>query len=164
MTGLDGNASRQTGKRDLTHGLSKDGGVFGVVGKGLTRGGAIWVAEGWATACSVHMATSRPVIFALDAGNMPAVCNAIEAEWPEARLRIAADNDEKGLAAARATGKPYAVPALPGADWNDVHASAGISAVKAGLAEHRLIQVKRLFTHSGRSGHTAAGMAHRRAN
>jgi RecA-family ATPase len=135
------------GTKRFNPGLSKDGGVFGVVGKGLTRGGAIWVAEGWATACSVHMATARPVIFALDAGNMPAVCNAIEAEWPEARLRIAADNDEKGLAAARATGKPYAVPALPGADWNDVHAAAGMSAVKAGLAEHRLIQVKRLFTH-----------------
>ena len=135
------------GTKRFNPGLSKDGGVFGVVGKGLTRGGAIWVAEGWATACSVHMATSRPVIFALDAGNMPAVCNAIEAEWPEARLRIAADNDEKGLAAARATGKPYAVPALPGADWNDVHASAGMGAVKAGLAEHRLVQVKRLFTH-----------------
>lgn len=135
------------GQKRFNPGLSKDGGVFGVVGKGLTRGGAIWVAEGWATACSVHMATSRPVIFALDAGNMPAVCNAIEAEWPEARLRIAADNDEKGLAAARATGKPYAVPALPGVDWNDVHASAGLSAVKAGLAEHRLVQVKRLFTH-----------------
>ncbi len=135
------------GTKRFNPGLSKDGGVFGVVGKGLTRGGAIWVAEGWATACSVHMATSRPVIFALDAGNMPAVCDAIQAEWPEARLRIAADNDEKGLAAARATGKPYAVPALPGADWNDVHASAGMSAVKAGLAEHRLVQVKRLFTH-----------------
>ena len=135
------------GQKRFNPGLSKDGGVFGVVGKGLTRGGAIWVAEGWATACSVHMATARPVIFALDAGNMSTVCNAIEAEWPEARLRIAADNDEKGLAAARATGKPYAVPALPGADWNDVHASAGLSAVKAGLAEHRLVQVKRLFTH-----------------
>ena len=135
------------GQKRFNPGLSKDGGVFGVVGKGLTRGGAIWVAEGWATACSVHMATARPVVFALDAGNMSTVCNAIEAEWPEARLRIAADNDEKGLAAARATGKPYAVPALPGADWNDVHASAGMSAAKAGLAEHRLIQVKRLFTH-----------------
>ena len=135
------------GTKRFNPGLSKDGGVFGVVGKGLTRGGAIWVAEGWATACSVHMATSRPVIFALDAGNMSTVCNAIEAEWPEARLRIAADNDEKGLAAARATGKPYAVPALPGADWNDVHASAGMSAVKAGLAEHRLTTPRRLFTH-----------------
>lgn len=135
------------GTKRFNPGLSKDGGVFGVVGKGLTRGGAIWVAEGWATACSVHMATARPVIFALDAGNMSAVCNAIEAEWPEARLRIAADNDEKGLAAARATGKPYAVPALPGADWNDVHASAGMSAVKAGLAEHRLTTPRRLFTH-----------------
>ena len=135
------------GQKRFNPGLSKDGGVFGVVGKGLTRGGAIWVAEGWATACSVHMATSRPVIFALDAGNMSTVCNAIEAEWPEARLRIAADNDEKGLAAARATGKPFAVPALPGADWNDVHASAGLSAVKAGLAEHRLTTPRRLFTH-----------------
>ena len=124
-----------SGDKRFNPGLKKDGGVFGVVGK-LDFQGKCFVSEGWATSVSVHMATERtPVVFALDAGNLATVCQALQETWPEMELVIAADNDvnQKGQDAAKSTGLPWAAPAMPDTDWNDLHASQGLQAVATGL-------------------------------
>ena len=126
-----------SGDKRFNPGLKKDGGVFGVVGK-LNFQGKCFVSEGWATSVSVHMSTGAdktPVIFALDAGNLATVCQALQETWPEMELVIAADNDanQKGQDAAKSTGLPWTAPAMPDTDWNDVHASQGLQAVATGL-------------------------------
>jgi len=124
-----------SGDKRFNPGLKKDGGVFGVVGK-LDFQGKCFVSEGWATSVSVHMASDHtPVIFALDAGNLATVCQALQETWPEMELVIAADNDanQKGQDAAKSTGLPWTAPAMPDTDWNDVHASQGLQAVATGL-------------------------------
>lgn len=126
-----------SGDKRFNPGLKKDGGVFGVVGK-LDFQGKCFVSEGWATSVSVHMSTGAdktPVIFALDAGNLATVCQALQETWPEMQLTIAADNDanQKGQDAAKSTGLPWTAPAMPDTDWNDLHKSQGLQAVATGL-------------------------------
>lgn len=55
--------------------------------------GLLWVAEGYATAATVHQATDCPVAVAFDAGNLLPVAQALRALYPVARIAIAADND-----------------------------------------------------------------------
>ena len=75
------------------------------------------VAEGYATAASVHQATARPVAVAFDAGNLIHVAKALHQAHPEALIVLCGDDDlqtfaEKGHnpgrtkaeAAARAVG------------------------------------------------------------
>ena len=124
-----------TGDKRFNPGLKKDGGVFGVVGK-LDFTGKCFVSEGWATSVSVHMASDHtPVIFALDAGNLATVCQALQETWPDMELVIAADNDanQKGQDAAKSTGLPWTAPAMPDTDWNDLHKSQGLQSVATGL-------------------------------
>ena len=137
------------GQKRFSTGLAKDG-AFGVCGK-ITHGKA-YICEGWATACSVYMAHQEDeqaeqcaAIFALDAGNLPKVCEALQEAFPKLELIIAADNDEPGIKAAKATGKPYAAPGTKGADWNDIHAALGAAAVRQGLRGAKT--PAKLFTH-----------------
>ena len=53
----------------------------------------IVIAEGYATAASVHEACGRPVAVAFDAGNLGKVAQALQAAYPAARLLIAGDDD-----------------------------------------------------------------------
>ena len=108
------------GHKKFNAGLDKSEGVFGVCG--TLSAGICYIAEGWATSQSVSECTQRPCIFALDANNLPTVAAKIGEVWPQLELVVAADNDEKGLAAAKETKLPYKAPALDGLDWNDVHA------------------------------------------
>ena len=55
----------------------------------------ILLAEGYATAVSVYMATEWPAVMCVDVGNMAKVANALMRLHPEARLIIAADDDPK---------------------------------------------------------------------
>ena len=124
-----------TGIKKFNPGLKKQGGVFGVVGK-LDFAGKCFVSEGWATSVSVHMASDHtPVIFALDAGNLATVCQALQETWPDMELVIAADNDanQKGQDAAKSTGLPWTAPAMPNTDWNDLHQAQGLQSVATGL-------------------------------
>lgn len=105
------------------------------------------VAEGYATAASVHEATSRPVAVAFDAGNLIHVAKALRTLYPDALIVVAGDDDlqtfaekghnpgrDKATAAARAVqGQavfPQGLP--PGAsDFNDLHAALGLDEVAA---------------------------------
>lgn len=119
------------GQKKFNAGLDKSQGVFGVCGT-LSQG-ICYVAEGWATSQSVSQSLERPCIFALDANNLPTVVEKISEVWPQLELVIAADNDEKGIEAAKATKRPWKAPALEGADWNDVFTQLGKNAVAQSL-------------------------------
>ena len=102
----------------------------------------IVIAEGFATAASIFEATGRPVAVGFDAGNLRHVAQALAELHPSARLLIAGDDDrattgnpgrKAATAAARAVGGLAVFPEpLPegGSDFNDVHQSAGLAAVR----------------------------------
>lgn len=56
----------------------------------------ILVAEGYATAASLHEATGFPVAVAFDAGNLQPVAAALHKRYPRARILICADDDAYG--------------------------------------------------------------------
>lgn len=53
----------------------------------------ILLAEGYATAATVHMATGLPVAVAFDAGNLMPVVQALRALYPDARFVLCGDDD-----------------------------------------------------------------------
>lgn len=56
----------------------------------------ILVAEGYATAASLHMATQYPVAVAFDANNLLPVAEALRKRYPRAKVLVCADNDDLG--------------------------------------------------------------------
>lgn len=120
------------------------------------------VAEGYATAASLHQATGRPVAVAFDAGNLAHVAKALRAANPAAQLVLCGDDDrtteartgtnpgrEKAGAAARAVRGLAVFPeGLPdgGTDFNDMHQATGLQAVgaciEAAIAAHQTEQVE----------------------
>jgi len=83
--------------------------------------GLLWIAEGYATAATVHEATGCPVAVAFDAGNLLPVAQALRGLYPAVRIAIAADNDAatpgnpgvtKAREAALAVGGVVVVPDL----------------------------------------------------
>lgn len=112
------------------------------------------IAEGYATAASLHEATGRPVAVAFDAGNLAHVAKALRHQYPAALLVLCGDDDcateaktrtntgrVKAMAAARAVQGVAVFPApLPAGeapvnfDFNDLHAAHGLDAVGACIA------------------------------
>jgi putative DNA primase/helicase len=103
------------------------------------------IAEGYATAASVHEATGRPVCVAFDAGNLLHVVRALRGRYRDARLQVCGDDDtateartkrnpgrEKATEAAKlAGGVPVFPVGLPdgASDFNDMHTHVGLDAV-----------------------------------
>jgi putative DNA primase/helicase len=104
------------------------------------------LAEGYATACSLHEATEYPVVLGFDAGNLLPVAKALRKRFPAALLVVCGDDDvqtfsrtgknpgrEAAEAAARAV---RGVAVFPqglgdhGSDFNDLHISDGLEAVR----------------------------------
>jgi putative DNA primase/helicase len=56
----------------------------------------VLVAEGYATAASLHMATGHPVAVAFDAGNLMPVADALRKRYPRTKILICADDDILG--------------------------------------------------------------------
>lgn len=88
---------------------------------------SICVAEGYATASSIHEATGLPVAVAFDAGNLVPVARALRATYPRIQIILCADNDEntpgnpglsKAREAATAVGAMLVIPPVVG-DFND---------------------------------------------
>jgi putative DNA primase/helicase len=125
-------------------------GMFGWVGGPAQD--VVCVAEGFATAASIHAATGWPVAIAFHAGNLQAVAGTLRRQHPEARLVICADDDHAtvgnpGLTLARlaaaAVGAGLAVPLFGEAtsdrpadatDFNDMQRVAGLNAVRDTVA------------------------------
>jgi len=109
----------------------------------------ILIAEGWATAASLHTATGLPVFIAFDCGNLSAVARYIRQQFPAARLLFCADDDVHGKGqhhahqAARQNNGMAIIPRWEGipnmtpeqqaqaTDFNDLHRLAGPDAVRA---------------------------------
>lgn len=140
-------------KRFLSGGQVKGG--YAVVGDAGQISGGIVIAEGYATAASIHQATGKPVIVVFNAGNMVTVSERLAKNLPvDVPVMLAVDNDasQTGIKKARQAaeffgGRAVAVQPeftmtqiqayqktnglnLP-SDFNDLHQLAGIEKVRA---------------------------------
>lgn len=88
---------------------------------------SLCIAEGFATAATIHESTGLAVAVAFDAGNLLTVAQAIRAKFPHIEITLCADNDAetpgnpgltKAREAAAAVGALLAVPPCSG-DFND---------------------------------------------
>ncbi|MBT9097208.1 toprim domain-containing protein [Methylovulum psychrotolerans] len=100
----------------------------------------VLIAEGFATAASLHEHTGHQVFIAFDAGNLANVAKIVRANNPNAEIIIMGDNDKNGtgqnaaIAAALASGGKYLIPPTVGHDWND-HLTAIRTAENSRIAE-----------------------------
>ena len=106
--------------------------------------GPLCIAEGYATAASIHLATGHACLAAFNAGNLSAVASMARERYPERELVLCADNDvrpddrpntgvEAATRAARAAGAKLAVcPAHEGraTDFNDLAVWRSLEAVR----------------------------------
>ena len=143
------------GQKRFTPGMEKKGGFCLLDDEKRFNGGEIILCEGYATGVSLALATEKPVAVAFDAGNLEAVAEALRAKFPRVAITICADNDhaterdgkpwnpgvEKAKAAAQKVGGKVIVPAFSEAekaqrltDFNDLHKSQGLGAVKRQVA------------------------------
>ena len=112
-------------------------------GSGLT----LLIGEGVATVLSASAATGKPGIAALSAGNLPAVAKSMRERYPTRPLIFLADlvkatgePNPHAIEAARAVGGLLAIPDFGSdrpahaTDFNDLHQSHGLDAVKRAIA------------------------------
>lgn len=118
------------GKRFLT-GTPKAG-AWHLIGD-ADHAPTVAIAEGYATAATVHGLSGWPVAVAFDAGNLLAVAKALRRRKPDAELILAADDDRgtpgnpgltKAQQAAEAVGglvcaPPFELEHEGLSDWND---------------------------------------------
>lgn len=64
------------------------------IGNEPAQGETLYLTEGYATAVSIHEATGRPAICCWSVNNLENVAKLAKIRWPEAKLAIAADNDQ----------------------------------------------------------------------
>ncbi|MDS4015696.1 MAG: DUF3987 domain-containing protein [Candidatus Accumulibacter sp.] len=110
---------------------------------------ALCVAEGFATGASIHEATGYPVAVAFNAGNLPAIAQAMRAKFPDLPVILCADDDyrtegnpgmTKATEAVRAVGGLLAVPDFGAGrpewatDFNDLALLCGADAVARAIA------------------------------
>lgn len=107
------------------------------------------IAEGYATAQSLRLATGLPAAAALDAGNLKPAAEALRRKYPTRPLILAADDDhglsvnvglEAAERAAAAVGGAVLAPDLSASeraggltDFNDIHRARGLAALKRAL-------------------------------
>ncbi len=138
------------GTKRFLSGGQVEGGYASVAGKGASRERII-IAEGYATAVSLHVATGWPCVVAFNATNLVPVAKAIRAKYPEAEIVIGADNDQftvvrgkpanvgvdKARAAAEAVNARVTFPEFPSddpekpTDFNDFFQRHGKAATLA---------------------------------
>jgi len=130
--------------------ISKDGGKKFLAGckisccwYTITGDDIIVVAEGWATAKSIHLATGHTTIVAFSSSGFLKVPPLVRKQYPEARIILAPDNDEnqdavkKATRAARKCGCEIIVPEVSdGTDFNDVHKADGVDEVRRQFADN----------------------------
>jgi len=56
----------------------------------------IYIAEGYATAASIHEATGQPAVISFSVNNLPKIAEIINWEYPDTEIIICADNDLYG--------------------------------------------------------------------
>lgn len=151
-------------------GLIKKGHWFQI---GAVRDIAL-IAEGYATAASIHEATGLPVAVAFDAGNVLPVAEAIKKRHRAVKVLICADDDFKSdgnpgmsaaSAAALAVGGEIIAPVFTIdrevgkkglTDFNDLHLGEGLHTVRAQI-EARLDALQWRAEAKPRAGNRAQG-------
>ncbi|WP_144155257.1 PriCT-2 domain-containing protein [Paraburkholderia sp. BCC1885] len=138
----------EAGRKSTLAGGAKAGGYWATGGLPSSQDGQgpIVIAEGMATALSVHLATGWFALAALSAGNLPKVAQVWRDRYPDAEIVILGDRgrgEEFAQRAARDINGRLAIPAfapearlnskLP-TDFNDLAVLAGPEAIRAVLA------------------------------
>lgn len=128
------------GKRFLAR-ASVNGGWFRV-GEAADPA-VVAVAEGMATAASIHAATGWPCYVGFSCGGLKAAAETAKRHYPKAQIIVCGDKgngSQHAHDAAIAVGGVSAIPQLTqGTDFNDLHASEGLAAVRQQL-EAALLQ------------------------
>lgn len=106
----------------------------------------LFIAEGYATAASIHAATGHAVAVAFNAGNLEPVARALRAQFPEMPIVLCGDLDQSGAGqakareAANAVGGSVVLPSFtpgelamekPPTDFNDLAQLRGPEAIIA---------------------------------
>ena len=114
----------------LYHPGGQTGGKFWMIGT-ADEPGSIYIAEGFATAATIHEATHRPVVVAYSASNLVPVTGSVREMYGQAQdIVIVADNDASGVGqryAEQASAKHGARMVMPPilGDANDYDQSGG---------------------------------------
>jgi antirestriction protein ArdC/phage/plasmid primase-like uncharacterized protein/predicted ABC-type ATPase/proteasome lid subunit RPN8/RPN11/predicted RNA methylase len=82
---------QESGEKPFEKDARKQG-CFHTIGE-LREADEILIAEGYATAASVHQATGRAVVVALDSGNLLPVAKALHETYPGKHITILGDDD-----------------------------------------------------------------------
>ncbi len=132
-------------------------GNFFQIGK-IIDGEPFSVAEGYATSVSVHKGSNRPVIAAMDSGNLSSVIGNLYQKYPNSEITMAGDNDKVGIEKANEVAKMFGCkvvfPKFPEdkelndkgemlTDFNDLQQACGIEEVKKQLEqtiEHKVFK------------------------
>jgi len=80
----------------LYHSGGQTGGMYWMLGT-LDQPGVLYIAEGFATAATIHQVTNRPCIVAYSAGNLVPVTGSLHEQMPGQELVIVADHDQSGI-------------------------------------------------------------------
>lgn len=123
-------------KRTLKGGQVK--GTCHVIGGKKQAGKRLWIAEGYATALTVHHLTSETVMVALSSVNLFSLASLARQKHPACQIVLAADRDlngagqTKAAAAADACEGVVALPPVFG-DWNDAFVQKGEEATRKAI-------------------------------
>ncbi|NYT57934.1 PriCT-2 domain-containing protein [Alcaligenaceae bacterium] len=127
-------------------GGAKSGNFHGIGERPLVVDGypVFILAEGYATAASVHEATGHLVLVCFDTSNLMSVARSVRERWESAIILMAADNDQQtdgnpGVTVAnKVAGEVRGLVAVPSlsdspeknCDFNDLHQMEGVHAVR----------------------------------
>ncbi|EDS3795908.1 DNA primase, partial [Salmonella enterica subsp. enterica serovar Bredeney] len=123
-------------KRTLKGGAVK--GTCHIIGGQKQAGKRLWIAEGYATALTVHHLTGETVMVALSSVNLLSLASLARQKHPACQIVLAADRDlngngqSKAAAAADACEGVVALPPVFG-DWNDAFMQKGEEATRKAI-------------------------------
>lgn len=137
-------------------GLNKKGAFTRVTEFDIKKTEYMYLCEGYATACSVYMATGLPTVCAFDANNLDVVIELLKKLNPDIKITIAADDDfqcmingkQVNVGVMKATiackkfqnvtwRKPKFASRIDETDFNDLHILEGVEVVKEQLKINR---------------------------
>ncbi|MBR7335229.1 DNA primase [Klebsiella pneumoniae] len=123
-------------KRTLKGGQVK--GACHIIEGKKQAGKRLWIAEGYATALTVHHLTGETVMVALSSVNLLSLASLARQKYPACQIVLAADRDlngdgqSKAIAAAGACEGVVALPPVFG-DWNDAFMQKGEEATRKAI-------------------------------
>ena len=132
---------KENGKKLFVPGSKKNYSYFEIEGS-FEKTDVVYVAEGFATAITVYIATNTRVICAFDCANLPKILEILSKKEPNSMIIVAGDDDRFGRHnAGRHTAKAvskvaptifpkFATDEGKPTDWNDLHVLEGLDEVE----------------------------------